>query len=197
MASVLSSIGVAIGESVISPILKWSANRIPECLQHRVKMEGILVPFLKTSLKNNLVSDRTLIVDLDFEIQQGMDEDDLKLSTECNLYTIRLYNNAKKIVAELAEMNEISKKLDNILFVSADYKLLKFCGCNESGIDYFIPSDTLHEELKSASNWDEFKYQKIKDMLLKNKSSKLIVYNSLAELLNKVIDIYPDCKVKV
>jgi hypothetical protein len=159
--------------------------------------EGILIPFLKTSLCKQLVSDSILFVDLDHEIDQSLDEDDKKLDVDSHLYIARLYNNAKKIVAELSEMNEMSKSLKTILFVSCDYKLLKYCGLNDGGIDYFICSDSLHEQLKGASNWNEGRYDKIKDQLIANKKEKLHTYSSLNDLIEQVIVLYPEARLKI
>lgn len=197
MSGILTSLATVLTDKLLSPVAKWCACNISECICGHAKHEGILLPFLKTSLKNNLTSESTLIVDLDAELEQSLDDDDKKLDPSSHLYVARLYNNAKKIVSEIAEMNEISKKLDTILFVSSDYKMLKYCGCDESGIDYFIPSDGLHEDLKKASNWNEDKYQGVKARLMQFKANKLKTYSCLNDLIKQITEIYPDCKVKI
>ena len=163
----------------------------------KTKHCGLLIPFLKTSLCKQLTSDSILFIDLDFEIDQSLDEDDKKLDPSSHLYVTRLYNNAKRIVEELSEMNEMSSKLNTLLFVSNDYKLLKFCGCNDGGIDYFICSDFLHEQLKGASNWNEVRFNAIKDKLIANKKEKLHTYSSLGDLIEQVIVLYPEARLKI
>jgi hypothetical protein len=163
----------------------------------KTKKQGLMVPFLKTSLKNNLISDSIVFVDLDAEICQGLDEDDAKLDQDSHLFIARMFNQAKKIVEEIIEINLTSKKLNEIVFISSDYKVLKFCECCDSGIDYFIPSDALHEELKKAPNFKEDKYQKIKACLTENKRDKLKSYSGLNDLLQQIVEIYPEANVKV
>ena len=187
-----------IGSAVIAnagKIMSCCCGLCSACMN--TKKQGLMIPFLKTSLKNNLVSDSIVFVDLDAEIKQSLDEDDAKLDPDSHLFFARMFNQAKKIVEEIVEINLTSKKLNEIVFISSEYKILKFCDCDDGGIDYFIPTDSLHEELTKAPNWDEVKYQKIKAGLMDNKKSKLQTYSSLNDLLQQIIEIYPEANVKI
>ena len=195
MATILTTFLSALGEKVAVASAGCLCGACLSCM--KTEHCGILLPFLKTSLCKQLVSDSILFVDLDFEIDQSLDEDDKKLDSDSHLYVARLYNNAKKIVEELAQMNEMSKSLKTILFVSCDYKLLKFCSLNEGGIDYFICSDSLHEQLKVNGNWNEERYNRIKNQLIAHKQDKLHTYSSLNDLIDQVIAIYPEARLKI
>ena len=191
---ILETIGSAIVANA-GKILSCCCGMCQACMN--TKKQGLMIPFLKTSLKNNLVSDSIVFVDLDAEIKQSLDEDDAKLDPDSHLFFARMFNQAKKIVEEIVEINLTSKKLNEIVFISSEYKILKFCDCDDGGIDYFIPTDSLHEELTKAPNWDEVKYQKIKAGLMDNKKSKLQTYSSLNDLLQQIIEIYPEANVKI
>ena len=166
---------------------------------YKATHEGLLLPkgCLKTSVKNNLTSDTILFVDLDAEYSQVKDMDNAKLDSSSSLFLTRMYNDINKIVDEISEMNEVSNKLKTIVFISSDYKLLKFCGCNSSGIDYMIPTDSLHTELMKNDGWNEVEYQKLRTDLLARKSSKIQTFSNLQDLLSQIIAIYPEAKIKV
>ena len=197
MSGVGEAIALKLGLSCLGSCLCGACSDIKNSC--RATHEGILIPkgCLKSSLRNNLTSESISFVDLDFETKQDVDEDHDKLDHNSSLYLTRLYNDCQKIVDEIASMNEVSNKLKTIVFISSDYKLLKYVNANQNGIDYFIPSDAFHDELKKNDGWDESKFQILRTDLIARKSSKLKIFTGLADLLNQVCAIYPDAKIKI
>ena len=156
-------------------------------------INGVCIPpgSGKTAVIKNLDSESTVFIDLDPEVNQEFDEDDQKkLISNTSLAVSRLtYTKSKDVMQEIQDiLKNTSKQIRRFVFVSSDYRLLKYVNCKN--IQYFLPSDNLYKKLKENSNFNDDKYKEVKDDLIRRKKDKLQIYLSIEELLSKIADMF-------
>ena len=189
VGSILEKIGAFITCSLTFYNTITDAKKVGMCIPKHSGIEDI-VQLIK--------SDSSMIIDLDKEIRSDMDEDDLKkLDENKNLSSARvLFTKAKVVVDEIKHIvTNSTKSVNQFIFLSSDYHLLKFCDC--VNIRYMVPSESYHSQLQLQDNWDEASFTKYKHDLLDRKSDKLIPYTSRDDLINQFVSLYADCKVRV
>lgn len=177
-------------------VLSKSISSLISCLGARYQLSGLIVSPCggKTYITSHISSPDTYFIDLDPEIFNALDEDDQKASqlssSSLNVNRI-IYQKGKEVVKDLLEMiNGTSKSFSvkKICFLSTDYRLLKYLGV--SCISYTLGSSVYYESIQGMSDEKKVALAKYKDDLTKNKGGKLIVYNSLSDLLNVVMQKY-------
>lgn len=163
---------------------------------------SIMIPDMCGSidLKKNITSTSCVVCDLDSEVDIEIDEDDKtkKMNGTGNTLGISrvVYNKATTIIDDLEDIFlNTSKATNTILYISSDYRLLKYVGIPT--IAYFIPSDDYHNKLMTQTGWNEAKYQVTKQDLVDRKKDKLHVYTSSADLLAQVLVLYSSINIKI
>ena len=161
-------------------------------------INSLCIPYIDENLLNNLVSRNTYLVNLDKEISNTLDSDEQKLESVGELISARIVYN--KSIATITELKDIilnsSNAITQFLFVSIDYRLLKYSGTG-SKIVYAIPSDAYYKTLKATPNWDDALYIKIKNDLIARKNAKLQVYHSLIDLQNLIVNNFTNITIKI
>lgn len=161
--------------------------------------DGLYIPYMcETDITKNIQSDTIEFIDLQNELKDELDEDDLRaIETKTSLNANRLiYNKSKEIVKQIDDIyTNSSNQHKHFVFVSSDYRLLKYVHC--TNIHYLCPSDSYHNELKQKPEWNEDKYQVCRTDLLSRKKDKIIVYSSANDLIEHIIKIYPDATIKI
>ena len=180
------------------PLLSGLYNMV--CGKRTLTRVSIMVPNMcANDLKNNLTSTSTVVCNLDKEVDIEIDEDDkLKKCTSGNTLNVSrtVYNKATQIVDDLEDIFlNTSKATNTILYISSDYRLLKYVGIQT--IEYFLPSDAYHNELMKQTGWNENVYQVTKNDLVDRKKDKLHVYTSAADLQSQVLVLYSSINIKI
>jgi hypothetical protein len=165
---------------------------------YRYQLSGVVIsPFGgKGYCISHLTSTDTLFIDLDPEIFSSLDDDEKELSkivhTTLNVNRI-LFQKGKEVVKDLVEMiNGITKSFKKIVFLSRDYRLLKYIGIPT--IIYTLGSNSYYNSLKlTEENKNDIK--NYSDDLKKNKGDKLIIYQNIHELISFFVQTY-DAKLK-
>ena len=162
-------------------------------------INSLCIPYIDETLLQNLSSKNTYIVNLDKEISNTLDSDEQKLESVGELISARIVYN--KSIATITELKDIilnsSNAITQFLFVSIDYRLLKYSGTG-SKIVYAIPSDAYYKTLKSNTpNWDDALYTKIKNDLIARKGGKLQVYHSLIDLQTLIVNNFNNITIKI
>ncbi len=158
-----------------------------------VVKEGVFLPpnCSGNSLKG-LQSDKTVLIDLDKEIKESIDEKGKKeiQNDNTNLFINRLLFSIGKIVCD--EISNItsntSNSINQIVFMSSNYRLLKFC--DVKSITYFIPSESYYSTLKLQSGWNEALYQEVKNDVMNRKSDKIKIFVSADDLCNQLSSLF-------
>ena len=184
---ILAKIATALTCSVTINNMASSVESILE----KSEYDGILLFTGADKLVSNLQNDNVVFIDLDYELKNELDADDLeKINSNTQLSISRLvYTKSRMIVDQIGLIYKNSQKqIKQFVFISNDYRLLKFCSCK--AINYFICSDEYHQQLKAEPNFNEEKYQKFRIDLLSRKKDKMMSYSSYGDLYNQVIKLY-------
>ena len=162
-----------------------------ELVIEKSEYDGILLFTGAEKLVSNLQNDNVVFIDLDHELKNELDADDLaKIDNNTQLSISRLvYTKSRMIVDQIGLIYKNSQKqIKQFVFISNDYRLLKFCSCKS--INYFICSDEYHQQLKTENDFNEEKYQKFRIDLLSRKKDKMLSYSSNDDLYRQVINLY-------
>ena len=184
--------------SILSyPLLSSLYNMV--CGKRTLTRVSIMVPNMcANDLKNNLTSQSTVVCNLDAEVDIEIDEDDKHKKTSNNTLNVSrtVYNKGKDIITDLEDIFlNTSNATTTILYISCDYRLLKYCGV--VNIEYFMPSDAYHTELMKQKDWNESAYQVTKQDLVDRKKDKLHIYTSASDLQSQVLVLYPSINLKI
>ena len=152
-------------------------------------VSGVMLAYHEPALMHSLISDSTALINIDAEIHDSLDDDEKAQQPSGNLLNSKVfYNKSKTVVDELKEIHcKTSKSVNRFVFISKDYKLLKF-SIPDVSITYTLPSDSYHTELLKRDDWNEAEYLKIKTDVQTRKGSKVVVYNNFNELQQLFID---------
>ena len=192
----MSSLITTVLSNIAGPIMSIFYNWLTHF--NTISISSICIPFISQNLISQLISDSTYIVDIDAEINENLDDDEQKMECTGNLLSPRVvYSKSLAIIEELKNIiTHSSKAVNSFIFVSSDYRLLKFAQVGKS-ILYFVPSENYYQELKTLPNWNDVKYQKIKNDLLNRKKEKLIVYHSLLDLQKLICENFHNVSIKI
>ena len=166
----------------------------------KTTINSICIPFINDNLLINLSSKSTYIVNLDKEIFTTLDSDERLQSAIGALISPRIvYNKCLAIVNELIDVIiHSSGEIKAFLFISNDYRLLKYSNTGGSKIFYAVPSDAYYQILKNETpNWNDQLYLKIKTDLVNRKGNKLVVYHSFVDLQNIIVKQFPGITIKI
>ena len=151
-----------------------------------------IAPFHISELLQNITSDSIVVVNLDDELHKklsniGENEDN---DNSPKLIDFNLFTAAGTLSSEIeAVMDKLNK---TVLYVSSNYRLLKSVGCNK--VKYYLP---VNMEI-NVDNVEMMKfYQVMKEDLLNRKKNKLILYTTVYELVNHVLNEFSDLKLKI
>lgn len=195
----MSSSSTASGCCSIFPCICGMAKNGLDYLFNKYQMSGLIIPPKcgKTTLINSVTSENTLFIDLDPEIRSEFkSEEQAKLDIPNSSLDVNrlLYSKSKEIVAQIMDLvNGTSKSIRKIVFVSSDYRLLKFIGVGH--IAYMMPSDSLVQKLKASGQLVE-KFDKTRQDLIERKGSKLQVFGSFDDL-QKIVIAQFDASVRI
>ena len=151
----------------------------------------------KSFLINNLKSNDTFFVDLDKEIWDAFDDEEKELSKikHVNLPFNRvMYLKAKEISKEIVEMiNGTTKSVKKIVFLSADFRMLKYIGVPR--LYYTIGTKSYYETLDIPEEKQKL-LEHYQEDIKEFKESKLVPYDSLSALISFITAI-TNAKVRI
>ena len=165
----------------------------------KTTINSICIPFIDETLLENLNSKSVYIVNLDKEISNTLDNDEKNQSAVGALISPRIvYNKCITVVEELIDVIiHSSGEIKAFLFISSDYRLLKYSNTCGDQVFYAVPSDAYYQVLKELPNWNDKLYQKIKTDLVNRKGNKLVIYHSFVDLQNIIVKQFPGITIKI
>jgi hypothetical protein len=190
----MTAILTTISGYLIEPVLNFLKEKLCFLLSSP-SVSALIIAYPEKNIILSLVSSNTMLIDLDIEVNNVMDEDEKNQTAVGFMLNPRImYSKSVAVCKELIDVvTHSSKMVTKFVFISCDYNLLKY---SESGkICYTLPSETYHQTMMLADDWDEVKFQKIKSQLLARKSDKLKIYNNFSELQAIIINNF-NFKVK-
>ena len=190
MSSIISTISSVISGCVsIIPVVNDVASK------YGIKVIGlcILPQCGGKAVQQSLMASHTEVIDLDLDMLSELDPDELLKLNDNSQSKISIqklsFNKALKSFSESKELlMALSKGLKQILVISKDYRLLKFCGISE--IDYYVPSASLVQSLAPLIVPIQAKFDALKADMVLRKSDKMISYSSIDELVKLCSDSY-------
>ena len=192
LTAIISKVISFITPAILSSVYTWICSK-------KITRVSIMIPAQcgANDLKSTLHSTSTVICNLDDEIDNDLDDEDKAKSSGNTLSISRVvYNKSLSVITDLEDiLLNTSHAINTILYISTDYRLLKYAGVVD--IEYFLPSDSYHTELMKSKDWDEVKYQTTKADLVSRKYSKLYIFGSKQDLQKIVLEKFPSLTQKI
>jgi hypothetical protein len=175
--------------AIISPLIEFIRSKICVLLG-KIDKNSIVITYDEPLLIDSLISNDTMLINLDKEITSVLDSDEKDMTSNNSMINAKIwYTKSTVIITELLDVIiHSSNSTKKFVFCSCDYKLLKY---GDTGtIIYTLPSEAYYNVLKLNVEWDDVKYQKIKTDLLSRKQDKIHIYSSFEQLQDILIKNY-------